>query len=386
MRFPLSLTTSLTGYLVKQKIAGRKRFPLVLMLEPLHACNLTCTGCGRIREYAATIRERMSVEDCLASADECGAPVVSVCGGEPLVYKGIEELVAKLIERKKHVYVCTNAMMLEKKLPGFRPTSRLFFNVHLDGMEATHDLMVEREGCFAAAVAGIKAAVAAGFQVTTNTTVYQETDMNEIGVLWAFLSELGVGGFMVSPAYAYEAVSTTNPSGAERLFMTRDDVHAKFLRRQADAQAVPPCRHAAVSRFPLRRARVGLCRLGQSHAERRRLARAVLPVGRCALQDLRRTGRRHRLVEVRARQRSALRALPDALRFRALGRAGVESPLRRHVEDGRVADDVRSQRRNPKQFKQEDKTRNARRHQWNSSSCSSCHSCFLSMLHLDCVS
>jgi hopanoid biosynthesis associated radical SAM protein HpnH len=229
MRFPLSLTTSLTGYLIKQKISGKKRFPLVLMLEPLHACNLTCTGCGRIREYAATIRDRMTVEDCLASADECGAPVVSVCGGEPLVYKGIEELVAKLVERKKHVYVCTNAMMLEKKLPGFRPSTRLFLNVHLDGMEATHDLMVERKGCFNAAVAGIKAAVAAGFQVTTNTTVYKETDMNEIGVLWAYLSELGVGGFMIAPAYAYEAVNTTNPSGAERLFMTREDIHAKFL-------------------------------------------------------------------------------------------------------------------------------------------------------------
>ena len=277
MRFPLSLTTSLTGYLLKQKISGRKQFPLVLMLEPLHACNLTCTGCGRIREYAATIRDRMSVEDCLASADECGAPVVSVCGGEPLVYKGIEELVAKLVERKKHVYVCTNAMMLEKKLPGFRPSSRLFLNVHLDGMEATHDLMVEREGCFAAAVAGIKAAVAAGFQVTTNTTVYQETDMNEIGVLWAFLSELGVGGFMVSPAYAYEAVNTTNPTGAERLFMTRDDVHAKFLRRQADAQAVPPRRPRRCISISSAASAAGLCRLGESHAQRRRLARAVLP-------------------------------------------------------------------------------------------------------------
>src|SRR5271157_1881732 len=125
MRFPLSLTTSLTSYLFKQKISGRKQFPLVLMLEPLHACNLTCTGCGRIREYAATIRERLSLEDCLASADECGAPVVSVCGGEPLVYEAIEELVAKLIERKKHVYVCTNGVTLRPKLPGFRPTSRL---------------------------------------------------------------------------------------------------------------------------------------------------------------------------------------------------------------------------------------------------------------------
>ena len=164
-----------------------------------------------------------------------------------MVYKGIEELVAKLIERKKHVYVCTNAMLLEKKLSGFRPSSRLFLNVHLDGMEATHDRMVEREGCFAAAVAGVKAAVAAGFQVTTNTTVYKETDMNEVGVLWAFLSELGVGGFMVSPAYAYEAVNTTNPIGAERLFMTREDVHAKFRGGRADAPAVPPRGHALVS-------------------------------------------------------------------------------------------------------------------------------------------
>jgi hopanoid biosynthesis associated radical SAM protein HpnH len=228
MRFPLSLTTSLTGYLFKQKLAGCKRFPLVLMLEPLHACNLTCTGCGRIREYATTIRQRLSVEECLASVGECGAPIVSVCGGEPLVYQGIEVLVSSLVERKKHVYVCTNGMTLEKKLPGFHPGSRLFFNVHLDGMEATHDLMVERPGCFTAAVAGIRAAVAAGFQVTTNTTVYKQTDMNEIGVLWAFLAELGVRGFMVSPAYAYEAVSTTNPEGAKQLFMTRDDVHAKF--------------------------------------------------------------------------------------------------------------------------------------------------------------
>ncbi len=229
MRFPLSLTTSLTGYLFKQKISGRKRFPLVLMLEPLHACNLSCTGCGRIREYAATLGRRLTVEECLASVEECGAPIVSVCGGEPLIYNEIDELVAKLIERKKHVYVCTNAMRLEKKVRGFRPSSRLFFNVHLDGMEATHDRLVEREGCFAAAVAGIKVAVAAGFQVTTNTTVYQETDMNEVGVLWSFLAEIGVGGFMVSPAYAYEVLNAADPAAAQRLFMTRDDVHAKFL-------------------------------------------------------------------------------------------------------------------------------------------------------------
>ncbi len=228
MRFPISLTSSLTGYLMKQKLTGTKRFPLVLMLEPLHACNLTCTGCGRIREYIASIRERMTVEACLESADECGAPVVSICGGEPLMYKGIEELTAKLIERKKHIYICTNAVLLEKKVPLFRPTSRLFFNVHLDGMEATHDLIVEREGTFAKAIDGIKAALAAGFQVTTNTTVYKETDMNEIGVLWGYLNELGVNGFMISPAFAYEAVNTTNPTGAKQIFMTREQVQKKF--------------------------------------------------------------------------------------------------------------------------------------------------------------
>src|SRR5436309_10817294 len=110
MRFPLSMSVSIAAYILRQKLAGTKKFPLVLMLEPLHACNLTCTGCGRIREYVATIRERLSVDDCLASADECGAPVVSVCGGEPLIYPGIDDLVARLIKRKKHVYVCTNAM------------------------------------------------------------------------------------------------------------------------------------------------------------------------------------------------------------------------------------------------------------------------------------
>ncbi len=247
------------------------------MLEPLHACNLTCTGCGRIREYALTIRDKLSVEDCLASADECGAPIVSVCGGEPLIYKGIEELVAGLIERKKHVYVCTNAMMLEKKLPGFRPTSRFFFNVHLDGMEETHDLMVERKGCFYRGDCGRQGgAEAAGFQVTTNTTVYKETDMNEIGVLWEYLSELGVHGFMIAPAYAYDAVNKTNPDGAERLFMTRDDVHAKF------SAAKPMLKRFRLTATPIYldflcgEREPGLRRLGEPHAERRRLARAVL--------------------------------------------------------------------------------------------------------------
>lgn len=232
MRFPLSLTRSLAGYLLKKRLSGEKRFPLVLMLEPLHACNLACTGCGRIREYADFMHRRLSIDECLASVDECGAPVVSVCGGEPLIYPGIEELVAKIIARRKHVYLCTNGLQLAKKLPGFQPTSRLFINVHLDGMEATHDRAVEREGVFREAVAGIQAAKKAGFQVCTNTTVYKDTEMDEIIVLLEYLTQLGVDGFMVSPAYGYEAVQKANP-GAGQLFMTRDEVQAKF--RQAKA-------------------------------------------------------------------------------------------------------------------------------------------------------
>jgi len=221
----------MTAYLLKQRCAGRKRFPLVLMLEPLHACNLHCAGCGRVREYSDTIAQRMSIQECLAAVEECGAPVVSVCGGEPLIYQGIEELVEKLVDRRKHVYLCTNGLLLEEKLRGFRPSSRMMINVHLDGMESTHDRAACREGVFQRAVAGIVAAKRAGFLVFTNTTVYRQTDMAEIAVLLEYLTQLQVDGFMVSPAYGYDAVEQSDPHRGQELFMTREEVHAKF--RQA---------------------------------------------------------------------------------------------------------------------------------------------------------
>jgi len=233
MRFPFSLTRRMASYLLKKKFSGQRRFPLVLMLEPLHACNLTCTGCGRIREYANTIKDKLTVDECLASVDECGAPIVSICGGEPLIYPWIEELVAKILERKKHIYLCTNGMFIEKKLAGFKPSPNFFFNVHLDGMEKSHDLAVEREGVFEAAIAGVKAAKKAGFLVCSNTTIYKETDMHEIAVLFDYLSELGVDGFMLSPAYGYSAVQDTNPLAAQEIFMTREDIHAKFQEAKA---------------------------------------------------------------------------------------------------------------------------------------------------------
>ncbi len=218
----------MTRYVVGKKLAGQEKFPLVLMLEPLHACNLSCAGCGRIREYAGSLECRLSIDQCLAAVDECGAPIVSICGGEPLIYTGIEELVGKILAQRKHVYLCTNGLLLEKKLHGFPPNDRLFVNVHLDGMEATHDRAAQREGVFHAAVDGIRAAQAAGFRVCTNTTIYKNTDMHEIAVLLEYLAEIGVDGFMISPAYGYQAVEHSNPDGAGEIFMTRREVHEKF--------------------------------------------------------------------------------------------------------------------------------------------------------------
>ena len=228
MRFPLSLTRSMTTYMLRKKLAGEKRFPLVLMLEPLHACNLSCTGCGRIREYADTLDRRLSVDQCLAAVEEGGAPIVSICGGEPLIYPHIAELVGKILAQRRHVYLCTNGLLLEKKLHGFPPGHRLMLNVHLDGMEATHDRAAGREGVFGTAIAGIRAARRSGFHVCTNTTVYKQTDVHEIAVLFQYLAELGVKGFIISPAYGYQAVRQTAPDAAGQIFMTRRQVHEKF--------------------------------------------------------------------------------------------------------------------------------------------------------------
>src|SRR5437867_13022130 len=193
----------MSRYIAGKRLRGVEKFPLVMMLEPLHACNLTCTGCGRIREYADTIREKLTVEQCLKALDECGAPVVSICGGEPMIYPDLGRLVHEILDRKKHIYLCTNGMFIRKRLHEFKPSSRLFLNVHLDGLEKTHDLCVEREGVFREAIDGIKAAKEAGFLVCSNTTIFKETDLKEIRGLFEYLTDLNVDGFMISLAYSY---------------------------------------------------------------------------------------------------------------------------------------------------------------------------------------
>lgn len=230
MRFPFSLSRSMASYLVRKRLAGQKKFPLVLMLEPLHACNLFCAGCGRIREYADTVHQRLSVGQCLAALEECGAPIVSICGGEPLLYAEIAELTGQILARNRHIYLCTNGLALSDRIEDLPRSRRLFINVHLDGMEATHDRLAGRAGVFAAAARGIQAAKAAGYRVCTNTTIYRDTDVNEIVVLLEYLTTLGVDGVLIAPAYGYQAVQSAAPAEAEQIFLTRREVHERFRR------------------------------------------------------------------------------------------------------------------------------------------------------------
>jgi hopanoid biosynthesis associated radical SAM protein HpnH len=191
------------AYVLRQRLAGRKRYPLVLMLEPLFRCNLACFGCGKIDYPDAILNKRLSVQECLDAVDECGAPMVAIPGGEPLIHKEIGEIVAGIVARKKFVSLCTNALLLEKKLNLFTPSPYLFFSVHLDGLKAHHDKSVCMEGGFDKAVAAIKAAKAKGFNVNVNCTVYDGHPAEDIAKFLDLTEELGVG-VSISPGYAYE--------------------------------------------------------------------------------------------------------------------------------------------------------------------------------------
>jgi MoaA/NifB/PqqE/SkfB family radical SAM enzyme len=275
MRFPLALTAKIARHIIKHKVLRTPKFALVLQLEPLHTCNLTCTGCGRIREYSTSLKDVMSLADCLGSASECDAPMVSICGGEPLIYPKIEELVAGLLEQGRIVYVCTNGMFMRKKMkdylasiysaqveptlaelleeklispkdaetirkgkddgrPTIKPTKWLYWNVHIDGLEYTHDLIVEREGVFKECVDAIRMAKILGYQVATNTTVYKETDVREIEQMFEFFSSLEVDGHTISPGYEYDAAKKDMIKRLNRqpedFFLTRKMTRQKFAK------------------------------------------------------------------------------------------------------------------------------------------------------------
>ena len=192
------------SYIVAQRLKGRKRFPLVLMLEPLFRCNLACQGCGKIQHPTEILKQNLSPEACFAAVEECGVPVVSIPGGEPLLHPQIDEIVRGLIARKKFIYLCTNAILLEKSLDKFEPSPYLTFSVHLDGLREEHDRCVDREGIFDKAIAAIKVAKAKGFRVTTNTTVFQGAKPEDVQQFFDFLQTLGIDGMMISPGYSYE--------------------------------------------------------------------------------------------------------------------------------------------------------------------------------------
>jgi hopanoid biosynthesis associated radical SAM protein HpnH len=203
MKIPFFKEMKIGAYLLKQKMLGRKRFPLVLMLEPLFRCNLACVGCGKIDYPDPILNRRLSVDECLAAVDECGAPMVAIPGGEPLIHKDIGAIVKGIVARKKFVSLCTNALLLEKKLDLFEPSPYLFFSVHLDGLKAHHDKSVSQEGVFDRAVSAIRAAKARGFAVNVNATIFDGHSAADIAAFLDFAKSLDVGVSM-SPGYAYE--------------------------------------------------------------------------------------------------------------------------------------------------------------------------------------
>ena len=277
MRFPLALTVKIARHIIRHKLRKTPRFALVLQLEPLHTCNLTCTGCGRIREYSTSLKDMMPLEDCLGSAQECDAPMVSICGGEPLIYPKIKELVAGLLDQGRIVYICTNGMFMRREMrdylasqysaqsepllatllseklitekeaetirkgkqdgrPPIAPSQWMYWNVHIDGLEYTHDLIVEREGVFKECVAAIRMAKLLGYQVATNTTVYKETDVKELEQMFEFFSSMEVDGHTISPGYDYDAAKKDMVKRLGRqpedFFLTRAMTRQKFAKIQ----------------------------------------------------------------------------------------------------------------------------------------------------------
>jgi hopanoid biosynthesis associated radical SAM protein HpnH len=222
-------------YVIRQKLAGRKRYPLVLMLEPLFRCNLACAGCGKIQYPAHVLKRELTPEECFRAVDECGAPMVSIPGGEPLLHPQVKEIVEGLVARKKYVYLCTNALLLKEKLDEFVPTKYLTFSVHMDGQREHHDFSVCREGGYDIAVEGIREAVKRGFRVTTNTTLFDGADAKSVRGFFDEMMSLGVEGMMLSPGTA-----TTRPP-------TSSISSARPRRRSCSARSFPTARRAGRS-------------------------------------------------------------------------------------------------------------------------------------------
>ena len=210
MAVPISQAWTVATYVLKQKLKGRKQYPLVLMLEPLFRCNLACAGCGKIQYPGHVLKMQLTPEECFKAVEECGTPTVAIPGGEPLLHPQIHEIVAGLVERKKYIYLCTNALLLKQKIDLFKPSKYLTFSVHLDGQREHHDFSVCLEGGYDKAVEGIKEALARGFRVTTNTTLFDGADPKSVRAFFDEMMKLGIEGMMLSPGYSYEKAPDQN--------------------------------------------------------------------------------------------------------------------------------------------------------------------------------
>jgi hopanoid biosynthesis associated radical SAM protein HpnH len=204
MGVPLRQQITVAKYIIGQKLKGNKRYPLVLMLEPLFQCNLACAGCGKIAYPDHILKQRMTVHDALNAVDECGAPMVSIPGGEPLIHKEMPQLVQGLIEREKYIYLCTNAILLKRKIDDYTPSPFLTFSIHLDGNRERHDESVCKEGIFDIADDAIRLAVGKGFRVTVNCTLFQGEDPDQVAKFFDYAMTLGIEGITISPGYSYE--------------------------------------------------------------------------------------------------------------------------------------------------------------------------------------
>ncbi|HET6267516.1 MAG TPA: adenosyl-hopene transferase HpnH [Acidobacteriota bacterium] len=223
MRFPLHITVDSIRHQMRNRMRGNKRFPMVLMLEPLYTCNLACLGCS-IERHTGKLEDRMPLERCFQAVTDSGTPIVSICGGEPTIYPELPQLIEGIIARKRHIYLCTNALLLDTKVYGvIPPNKRLTINVHLDGLRETHDHVCDRAGVFEKAIAMIQEGKKRGYHVTTNTTVFKETDIGEIEELCQTVAQLGVNGMLISPGYHYESVDRD-------IFLTRAEIQNKFKR------------------------------------------------------------------------------------------------------------------------------------------------------------
>ena len=310
MPVPVSQMWTVSSYVLKQKLAGRKQYPLVLMLEPLFRCNLACAGCGKIQYPAHILKKDLTPEECFRAVEECGAPMVSIPGGEPLMHPQIGEIIEGLVARKKYIYLCTNALLLKEKIDLFKPSKYLTFSVHLDGQREEHDLAVCREGGYDIAVDAVREALKRGFRVTTNTTLFDGANPKSVRAFFDEMMDLGVEGMMLSPGYSYDKAPD------QKHFLGRAKTRRMFraiLSNRKKGMAVQFV--AAVPGIPDGEADLSVHAVGHADVQHLWVAEALLSVAGRVRRDFRRVAGYDRVEQLRDGVReSGVRELHGAQR------------------------------------------------------------------------